>query len=75
MQFRHIILTITLALLSAGVMAQAPLVKDLGYRGGSIDGLKKIPDALHFIVMGDWGRNGENYQKEVAEKWGVPRMT
>lgn len=50
--------------------AQAPLVSDLGYKGGSIPGIKKPDNALHFIVMGDWGRNGENYQKEVAAGMG-----
>lgn len=50
--------------------AQAPLADDLGYRGGSIAGLKKTPNALNFIVFGDWGRNGENYQKEVATGMG-----
>jgi tartrate-resistant acid phosphatase type 5 len=50
--------------------SQAPLVDDLGYRGGSIKGIKKLPKALHFIAMGDWGRNGENYQKEVAAGMG-----
>ncbi|MFN4315909.1 MAG: purple acid phosphatase family protein [Chitinophagaceae bacterium] len=50
--------------------AQAPLVEDLGYRGGSIKGLQKLDKALHFLVMGDWGRNGENYQKEVAAGMG-----
>ncbi len=56
--------------LTFSAVAQAPLVKDLGYRGGSIPGLKKMDKALHFIVMGDWGRNGENYQKEVAAGMG-----
>jgi tartrate-resistant acid phosphatase type 5 len=51
-------------------LAQAPLVKDLGYKGGSINGIKKTPQSLNFIVMGDWGRNGENYQKEVAAGMG-----
>jgi tartrate-resistant acid phosphatase type 5 len=52
------------------VFSQTPLVEDLGYKGGSIPGLKKTADALHFLVMGDWGRNGENYQKEVAAGMG-----
>lgn len=56
--------------LSLEAYSQAPLVKDQGYRGGSIPGLKKLDKALHFIVMGDWGRNGENYQKEVAAGMG-----
>jgi len=52
------------------LFSQAPLVEDLGYRGGSIPGIKKPANALHFIAMGDWGRNGENYQKEVAAGMG-----
>ena len=59
-----------LHLLGAGLYAQAPLVEDQGYRGGSIPGIKKPAGALHFIAMGDWGRNGENYQKEVAAGMG-----
>lgn len=36
---------------------------------------KKIPllvdkDAINFILMGDWGRNGEDHQKEVAMQMG-----
>lgn len=56
--------------LSGKLQAQAPLVDDLGYRGGSIKGIVKWEKSLNFIVMGDWGRNGENYQKEVAEGMG-----
>ena len=26
--------------------------------------------ALHFIVMGDWGRNGADHQREVADQMG-----
>lgn len=58
-------------LFSSNVLfAQAPLVDDEGYRGGSITGIKKLDKGLNFIVMGDWGRNGENYQKEVAASMG-----
>lgn len=75
-QFLHslirtgIVLKILFVLTVSQLNAQAPLVKDLGYKGGSIAGIKKLPNALHFIVMGDWGRNGENYQKEVAAGMG-----
>lgn len=31
--------------------------------------IKKNP-ALHFIAMGDWGRNGADHQKQVAEQMG-----
>jgi tartrate-resistant acid phosphatase type 5 len=32
--------------------------------------LQKTPNALNFIVMGDWGRNGDDHQKEVAAQMG-----
>ncbi|WP_114792906.1 metallophosphoesterase [Niabella yanshanensis] len=67
---KKIILVIGIQLLGLLGWAQAPLVDDLGYAGGSIKGLKKTPGALDFIVMGDWGRNGENYQKQVAAGMG-----
>jgi tartrate-resistant acid phosphatase type 5 len=34
------------------------------------DTLIKNPFALNFIVMGDWGRNGADHQKQVAEQMG-----
>src|SRR6187549_3810882 len=56
--------------LALSVTAQAPLFSDGGYRGGSIKGIKKNSKALNFIVFGDWGRNGDNYQREVAAGMG-----
>lgn len=67
---RLFISVITCCLLALNLQAQAPLVEDLGYRGGSIKGIRKWDKALHFLVMGDWGRNGENYQQEVANAMG-----
>jgi tartrate-resistant acid phosphatase type 5 len=32
--------------------------------------LNTDPQALHFIVLGDWGHRGEAYQKPVAEQMG-----
>ena len=32
--------------------------------------LVKKEHALHFIAMGDWGRNGADHQKQVAEQMG-----
>jgi tartrate-resistant acid phosphatase type 5 len=52
------------------LQAQAPLQANQGYRKDSIKGLEKPVGALHFLALGDWGRNGENYQKEVAEGMG-----
>ncbi|MGK2861721.1 MAG: purple acid phosphatase family protein [Chitinophagaceae bacterium] len=50
--------------------AQAPVINDGSYRGGTIPGIKKLDRSLNFLVIGDWGRNGENYQKEVAKAMG-----
>jgi tartrate-resistant acid phosphatase type 5 len=32
--------------------------------------LETTPQALNFILMGDWGRNGEDHQKHVADQMG-----
>src|SRR5215471_1521888 len=39
-----------------------------GYRGGVIKDIQTLDRALNFVVIGDWGRHGEYYQKEVADK-------
>lgn len=64
------LLLLTLLIATYTSHAQAPLTDDQGYRGGSVTGITKTPNALNFIVFGDWGRNGENYQKEVAAGMG-----
>ena len=48
-------------------------VKDSLNIGG--DSLARLPDALHFIVMGDWGRNGADHQKQVATQMGKTATT
>ena len=37
-----------------------------GYKGGFIPELKLVDKSLNFLVLGDWGRNGEYFQKDVA---------
>lgn len=37
-----------------------------GYAGGFIPELKQVKKAVSFLVMGDWGRNGDYHQKAVA---------
>ncbi len=37
-----------------------------GYRGGFIKDQKSVSGALEFAVIGDWGRGGEYFQKDVA---------
>lgn len=54
----------------AGTAQQRPQNFEEGYRGKIIAGLKPLKDALNFLVIGDWGRNGEYKQKEVAEQLG-----
>lgn len=46
-----------------------------GYKGGFIPELQLLDDSLNFIVMGDFGRNGQYFQKEVAEQMGKAAMT
>ena len=67
---KSLLLLLTLLIATYTSHAQAPLTDDQGYRGGSVTGITKTPNALNFIVFGDWGRNGENYQKEVAAGMG-----
>ncbi|MBL7711152.1 MAG: hypothetical protein JNL13_01750, partial [Chitinophagaceae bacterium] len=42
--------------------------KRSGYRGGFNEHIASNEKALHFLVLGDWGRNGEYYQKDVAQQ-------
>ena len=38
------------------------------YQQHRVEGLELKEDALHFLVIGDWGRNGHFHQRSVA-KW------
>ncbi|MEI6408948.1 MAG: metallophosphoesterase [Bacteroidota bacterium] len=46
----------------------SPVPIDNGYKGGHIKGITKTPNSLDFILFGDWGRNGEYFQKDVAKQ-------
>ena len=39
-----------------------------GYKGDFIPDLKNENEDLNFLVLGDFGRVGEYYQKEVAKQ-------
>jgi tartrate-resistant acid phosphatase type 5 len=67
-EMKKILFSFVVFILFVPVFGQKPF--DGGYRGGTIDGLKKIPGALEFIVVGDWGRSGEYFQKDVATQMG-----
>lgn len=41
-----------------------------GYGGGTITDLRRLKNSINFCVIGDWGRHGMYFQKEVAEKLG-----
>lgn len=46
------------------------LVKDSAFLPGADTKLVKKDKALHFIAMGDWGRNGADHQQQVATQMG-----
>jgi hypothetical protein len=46
------------------------LVKDSSAQNTAGPKLAHDPKALQFIAMGDWGRNGADHQKQVAEQLG-----
>jgi len=54
--------------LPASIIGQVYLLDSLQKK--SDDTLIKNPTALNFILMGDWGRNGADHQKQVAEQMG-----
>lgn len=59
------------------ILAQSHLEEEekSGYRGGFIPELKTLEESVSFLVMGDFGRNGQYFQKEVAEQMGKAAMT
>lgn len=50
-------------------VSTAAIVKGQENKGDSFR-LQVNPQAVNFIVMGDWGRNGEDHQKTVAAQMG-----
>ncbi len=52
--------------------AQTPFEseKQNGYKGQTIPNLSYIEDSFNFVVLGDFGRVGDYYQKEVARELG-----
>lgn len=44
--------------------------EETGYEGNRIKELLTDENAMNFLVVGDWGRNGQFKQKEVAERMG-----
>src|SRR5688500_13514028 len=68
---KSIISLLSATVLCCGIFAQDANYKsqyESGYRGGFIKGIKLQEDALDFIIVGDWGRQGEYFQKAVADQ-------
>ncbi|MBS7562929.1 metallophosphoesterase [Mucilaginibacter sp. Bleaf8] len=67
--FRRYQIVLTFLLFTSELIAQtkdykAEYIK--GYRGGYIKNQESIDGALEFAVVGDFGRGGEYYQKDMA---------
>ena len=62
------ILTYLLFFLSCSIVLAQDYLKEekSGYKGGFIPELKLVEESLNFLVLGDFGRNGEYHQKDVA---------
>jgi predicted phosphodiesterase len=67
MKKKYLLLFFLLNLQTLTVFAQE---FNSGYRGGKINNLTIPKDALHFLAVGDWGRNGEYNQQKVADRMG-----
>lgn len=59
------------AFLSGNLAAQENKSFDQGYRGAVIKELQIPKKSVHFLVVGDWGRNGEYMQLETAKQMGA----
>jgi tartrate-resistant acid phosphatase type 5 len=58
------------------ILAQKTEVKELsGYKDGYISELQKVDHSLNFLLLGDFGRYGQFYQKEVATQMGKAAAT
>ena len=65
-----LLIALECTLLAAGVNAQT-LLKDQSKSIQITKNLIKKDSSLHFIAMGDWGRNGADHQKQVAAQMGI----
>lgn len=61
-------LILSLALLLTQVVQAAPSLDDDYYQANTIRHVQQLKDSKTFLALGDWGRNGHFYQRDVA-KW------
>ena len=64
------LLLLTLLAPSVTLHAQT-LTKNSPQASSTTKNLTKESNALNFIAMGDWGRNGADHQKQVAKQMGI----
>ena len=66
------IFTFCLLIFISNLFGQTPFEheKSTGYSGNDIPGLKYEDDSFSFLVLGDFGRVGDYYQKDVARELG-----
>jgi tartrate-resistant acid phosphatase type 5 len=64
-------LLLAFCIYSANLFSQGAGKFDNGYRGISIPELQTPKKAVSFLVVGDWGRNGEYMQLETARQMGA----
>ena len=68
---KHIICIFLSAFALQVAVAQKTEKRELsGYTEGYIPELKKVDNSLNFLLMGDFGRYGQFFQKEVAAQMG-----
>ncbi|MBB1138512.1 metallophosphoesterase [Myroides sp. WP-1] len=69
---KKILYTFLLLSLTGIAQAQTPFEyeKSTGYSGENIPSLKFQDDSFNFVVLGDFGRVGDYYQKDVARAMG-----
>lgn len=73
---KQIIYIFLAVLVFQGIFAQKITKKELsGYTDGYIVELQKMDNSLNFLLMGDFGRYGQFYQKEVAAQMGKAATT
>lgn len=67
--------TFFLCLCFIGTAQQKEEIELSGYQGGFMPELKTVNKSLNFLLMGDFGRYGQFYQKEVAKQMGKAAAT
>ncbi|MBO9674631.1 MAG: metallophosphoesterase [Sphingobacteriaceae bacterium] len=58
-------------LLLPSVLHAQTLIKNSPQASSATKNLIKESNALNFIAMGDWGRNGADHQRQVAKQMGI----